>query len=120
MPPLSPTMSDEDYCYLTTTGRTSGRPHTIEIWFGLTGGTLYLLAGGGERADWVRNLRRTPRVTVRIQETIFTGAARVIDGSDEDRHARALLVTKYGPRDQSDLTNWGRRALPIAIDLDLS
>ena len=23
----------EQYCYLTTTGRVSGRPHEIEIWF---------------------------------------------------------------------------------------
>ena len=23
----------DDYCYLTTTGRRSGRPHRIEIWY---------------------------------------------------------------------------------------
>jgi deazaflavin-dependent oxidoreductase (nitroreductase family) len=110
----------EDYCYLTTTGRTSGRPHTIEIWFGLTDETLYMLAGGGERADWVKNLRRTPDVTVKIKETVFIGTARVIDDRKEDQLARALLVTKYQPRDQEDLTDWGRRALPVAIDLELS
>jgi deazaflavin-dependent oxidoreductase (nitroreductase family) len=120
MPPLEPTMADEDYCYLTTTGRSSGRPHTIEIWFGLTGSTLYLLAGGGDRADWVKNLRRSPDVTVKIQETVFPGTARVIGAVDEDGHARALLVEKYQPRDRDDLTDWGRRALPIAIDLELS
>jgi deazaflavin-dependent oxidoreductase (nitroreductase family) len=119
MPPLEPALSDEDYCYLTTTGRTSGRPHTIEIWFGLTDGTLYLLAGSGDRADWVRNLLRTPDVTVKIRETVLTGTARVIGDDDEDRLARSMLVTKYQPRDQDDLTDWGRRALPIAIDLDL-
>jgi deazaflavin-dependent oxidoreductase (nitroreductase family) len=118
MPPLEPTMGDEDYCYLTTTGRTSGRPHTIEIWFCITDRTLYLLAGGGDRADWVRNLRRTPAVTVKIKEMVFTGTARVIDDKNEDRHARAQLVTKYQSRDQDDLTDWGRRALPVAIDLD--
>jgi len=37
---------DEDFCHLTTTGRNSGRPHTIEIWFALHGQTLYMLAGG--------------------------------------------------------------------------
>jgi deazaflavin-dependent oxidoreductase (nitroreductase family) len=120
MPPLNPAMADDNYCYLTTTGRTTGRPHTIEIWFGLTNGTLYLLAGGGDRADWVKNLRRSPDVTVKIRETVYQGAARVIDAADEDRHARTLLVTKYQPRDSDDLTNWGRRALPVAIDLDLS
>jgi hypothetical protein len=32
-------------CYLTTTGRVSGRPHTIEIWFALQDRTLYVLSG---------------------------------------------------------------------------
>jgi hypothetical protein len=49
-------LSGEDYCYLTTKGRVSGRPHEIEIWFGVHGNTLYLLSGGGEESDWVKNL----------------------------------------------------------------
>ena len=39
-------LGSEDFCYLTTTGRTSGKPHEIEIWFALRDGTLYLLSGG--------------------------------------------------------------------------
>ena len=27
-------LAAEQFCYLTTTGRTSGEPRTIEIWFG--------------------------------------------------------------------------------------
>ncbi len=37
---------DEQFCYLTTTGRKTGRPHTIEIWFGFANDTFYLLSGG--------------------------------------------------------------------------
>ncbi len=25
--------ANDDYCYLTTTGHVSSKPHTIEIWF---------------------------------------------------------------------------------------
>jgi deazaflavin-dependent oxidoreductase (nitroreductase family) len=57
---------EEQYCYLTTRGRVSGRPHRIEIWFALDGSTLYLLSGGRERSDWVKNLRATPEVTVEL------------------------------------------------------
>src|SRR4029453_4300561 len=56
----------QPYCYLTTTGRVSGRPHTIEIWFALQDRTLYVLSGGGDRSDWVRNLLRHPEVSVRL------------------------------------------------------
>jgi deazaflavin-dependent oxidoreductase (nitroreductase family) len=120
MPALEPTMADADYCYLTTTGRVSGRPHTIEIWFGLDGGTLYMLAGNGERSDWVRNLRRSPAVGVRIRDVEFAGTARPLGAGEEDARARAMLVAKYQPRYQGDLTEWGRTALPVAVDLDLT
>ena len=117
MPSIDHGMADEDYCYLTTTGRVTGRPHEIEIWFGLEGATLYLLAGGGDRSDWVKNLRRQPAVSVRIRDMQFNGRARVVTDGAEDAKARALLVGKYQPRYAGDLTGWGRRALPVAVDL---
>jgi hypothetical protein len=79
-----------------------------------------MLAGGRERADWVRNLRRNPDIAVKIRNTDFSGTARTIDNLDEDKRARTLLVTKYQPRYQGDLTDWSRSSLPIAVDLDLS
>jgi deazaflavin-dependent oxidoreductase (nitroreductase family) len=73
---LLASLAKEDYCYLTTTGRVSGRPHEIEIWFGLQNSTLYLLSGGGEASDWVKNLLKNPSVTVRIGKCTFAGTAR--------------------------------------------
>ena len=100
----------EPFCYLTTAGRVSGRPHTIEIWFALRDHTLYVLSGGGDGSDWVRNLLRRPEVTVR--------RARVVEpGSDEDELARRLVVAKYQPTYGGDLSGWRRSALPVAVDL---
>jgi deazaflavin-dependent oxidoreductase (nitroreductase family) len=109
---------DEAYCYLTTTGRRSGRPHEIEIWFALAGRTVYLLSGGRDASDWVRNLLATPAVTVRIAGDRFPGAARVVEAPHEDALARGLLVEKYAPGYDGDLTEWRDTALPIAVDLD--
>ena len=75
---VEPDPATESFCYLTTVGRVTGRPHEIEIWFGLAGATLYMLASGRERSDWVKNLRRTPRVVVRIRARQFTGQAREV------------------------------------------
>ena len=69
--------ADDDFCYLTTVGRVSSRPHTIEIWFALQGSTLYMLAGGRYEADWVKNLLRTPAVQVRLRQQTFGATARV-------------------------------------------
>jgi deazaflavin-dependent oxidoreductase (nitroreductase family) len=114
--------ASQAFCYLTTTGRVSGQRHTVEIWFARRGPTVYLLSGGGERADWVRNLRRRPEVTVRIgrrNARELPGHARVLGpGSPEDELARDLLVEKYQPGYGGDLTGWRRSSLPVAIDLE--
>lgn len=108
-----------DYCYLTTKGRRTGGDHTVEIWFGLRGSTLYMLSGGRDRSDWVRNALKTPAVTVRIGDATYDGVARAVEaGTDEDAVARRLLVKKYAPR-SGDLSNWGRTALPVAVELDV-
>jgi deazaflavin-dependent oxidoreductase (nitroreductase family) len=112
-------LTEEPFCYVTTTGRVTGRPHTIEIWFGISGHTLYMLSGGGERSDWVKNLIRTPETTVRIGATEFTGRARVVTEDAEDALARRLLLEKYEPTYSGDLSDWGRTALPVAVDLDV-
>ena len=110
-------LAGENYCYLTTTGRVSGEPREIEIWFELDGSTLYMLSGGRDRSDWVKNLMRDPRVSVRIAGRTFEGRARVVSDSDEDARARALLFEKYSPGYSGDLDDWRERSLPIAVDL---
>jgi deazaflavin-dependent oxidoreductase (nitroreductase family) len=110
-------LADEGFCYVTTTGRRSGAPHRIEIWFGMAGSTIYLLSGGGDRSDWVRNMVQTPDVTVLIGGQTFGGRARIVSDPSEDRRARDLVFAKYNPTYAGDLTGWRDTALPIAIDL---
>lgn len=108
---------DDAYCYLTT-GRRTGRPHTIEIWFGLDAGSLFLLSGGGDRSDWVRNLLLHPEVTVRLGERSFRGRARIVDDPTEDALARRLLASKYqGWTEGARMSGWARTSLAVAVDL---
>jgi deazaflavin-dependent oxidoreductase (nitroreductase family) len=109
--------ADLDYCYVTTTGRRSGSLHTIEIWFALHEGRLYLLSGGGEGSDWVKNLKVHPTVGVRMGDRDMICRAYVVQDSAEDELARRLLVEKYGPRYSGDLSEWARTALAVAIEL---
>lgn len=110
-------MATDDYCYLTTTGRRTGRPHRIEIWYAADGDTLYLLAGGGRSSDWVQNLLADPAVLVELDGRVHSGRGRVLDAGDEDERARSLVFDKYAPRTDDDLTGWRARALPVAVDL---
>ena len=106
------------FAYLTTTGRRTGRPHRIEIWFGRAGGrTLYLLAGGGRRSDWVANLEAAATVEIEVGDGRWTASARIIEDAEEAALARRLLFEKYQPTYGGDLSEWRERALPVAVDL---
>jgi deazaflavin-dependent oxidoreductase (nitroreductase family) len=111
-------LANENFCYLTTTGRVSGRPHEIEIWFGLNNATLYLLSGGMGKSDWVKNLLKNPSVSVRIGKHAFDATARIVQDGQEETMARTLLADKYHEREEDNtLSEWARTALPVAIDI---
>jgi deazaflavin-dependent oxidoreductase (nitroreductase family) len=90
---------EPEFLYLTTTGRRSGLPREIEIWFTSQDGRYHLVAETGERAQWVRNLRADPRVRWRVGARAFRGRARVVDPAREAELAatvRARSRAKYG------------------------
>ncbi len=90
---------EAQYLYLTTTGRRTGRPREIEIWFTRHEGRLYLVAEHRERTRWVQNLRALSRVTVRLGKRTFPARARVIDARPEPELARRVKAhseKKYG------------------------
>jgi len=91
--------AEPPYLYLTTTGRRTGQPREIEIWFTRRGERDYLVAEHGEQAQWVQNLRVEPRVRWRVGEVVRQGRARVVDRAREaELHAavRAASDAKYG------------------------
>jgi deazaflavin-dependent oxidoreductase (nitroreductase family) len=87
------------YLYLTTTGRRSGRPRPIEIWFTRHEGRYYLVAEHGRRAQWVQNILADPVVRVQVGARRFRGRARVIEASGDPvlvRVVRRSSEAKYG------------------------
>lgn len=104
-------LTNLDVLYLTTTGRRTGLPREIEIWFVTNGETLYVLAEHFHKAQWVKNIERNPRVIVRLGDRRFSATARVLD-QDADRavwrRAQELEREKYG---------WGE-GLPVEILLN--
>jgi deazaflavin-dependent oxidoreductase (nitroreductase family) len=118
LPDLLSSLSRQDYCYLTTTGRVTGQPHEIEIWFGANGENIYLLSGGGLDSDWVKNLLRDPVVQVRIGKISFDGIAKLVEDPGEDQLARELLATKYYRwKKGKKMNEWALTAVPVCIKL---
>lgn len=67
-------------CDITTTGRSSGLPRRIEIWYFVVGGQIYLTGTPGPR-DWLANLQANPRLTFHVKE-----------GARADLPARAAVI----------------------------
>ena len=111
-------LAGEDFAYLVTTGRKTGRAHRIEIWFAIENGVLYLLSGGGDSADWVRNIRKDRNVRIQVGSRSTSAKARIVSAAREDQRARELLDAKYmGWRAGKKLSSWARGATPVAVDL---
>jgi deazaflavin-dependent oxidoreductase (nitroreductase family) len=101
-------VADKQVLYLTTIGRTTGLPREIEIWFVVYGERFYLFAEMGEAAGWVKNIKRNPKVTIRIGEWQIDATARVLDRQADRKlwdQVAVMANHKYG---------WGE-GLPVEI-----
>jgi deazaflavin-dependent oxidoreductase (nitroreductase family) len=84
--------------HLTTTGRVTGQPREIEVWFTEHGGHFYLVAER-ESANWVRNIQSQPQVRVRVGNAECHATARVVHNDREPPRVatvKALFEAKYG------------------------
>ncbi len=82
---------------LTVIGRKSGKPHSVKIWFAADAskGKIYVTSARGSDAQWVKNLRKNPQVTLEIDNRVFKGTAvwREDDGVRTD--VIPLFLQKY-------------------------
>jgi deazaflavin-dependent oxidoreductase (nitroreductase family) len=111
---------DKQVLYLTTLERRTALPREIEVWFVVWCERFYLFAETREAAGWVKNIRRNPKVTVRIGEWRIDATARVLD-RDTDRklwdQVAAIARRKYGwgdglPLEITPLSSWAPHSGP--------
>lgn len=73
-------------CDITTTGRRSGQPRRLEIWYFVVDRRVYLTGTPGPR-DWLANLQADPRMTLHVKE-----------GAQADLPARAEIIADPAER----------------------
>lgn len=103
----------EEYCYLTTRGRVTGNPHEIEIWFVIHEGRVYLLSGGMDKSDWVKNLLKEPNVTLRIAGQTFPATASILEDAAIEGLVRMKMAVKYNEWEGRSPSEWARTALAV-------
>ena len=104
-------------CRLTATGRKSGAPRTVTIWFALGPGTVYL-TGGAERPQWCRNVAADPEVVVEIGRERLRGRARVVEDEQEAADIRERFVGRYWMARISRLFGGYTQSVPVVVDVE--
>lgn len=102
---------------LTTTGRRSGLPRTIEIVFHAIDGRIYISGmPRPERRSWLANLATDPRLTLQLKVgprgaatplgPPLSGRARIIDDEAERRAILARVAAAWGRHDLDTMVAW--------------
>ncbi len=96
---------------LRTTGRRSGKAHTVCLSYLPDGDSMVIVAsfgGADQHPAWYHNLRANPEVTVQDGGRVFTASAQTITGAErervwEERVASAPRYSHYQERTDREI-----------------
>jgi deazaflavin-dependent oxidoreductase (nitroreductase family) len=96
----------EKFAYLTTIGRKTRKPHTVELWFAYAGGKIFL-SHEGKYTDWMRNIINDRRVHLRIGKLDLEADARILGAGElQDLGKISLYEKYYGPASKTTIDDW--------------
>ncbi len=103
---------------ITTTGRTSGKPHRVETALIVVDGMLYLSGFPGKR-DWYANLLAHPAFTLHLKERVVADVPAVatpISDAKARRRIIGTIVTRWHRTDE--LESWVAGSPLMALSVD--
>ncbi len=119
-------MADEDlasvtsqkFIHLTTVGRQTHNPHTVELWFAIRGNKVYL-SHEGKETQWMKNIKKSSNVTFEIGGKNFAGYARLLeDQTEESWTAKVALYEKYyGKAAKEVVEDWFSLSKLLAVEV---
>ena len=97
------------FAVLTTTGRRSGKPRRQSVRAIRDGDRVVVVAMMGERAQWLKNGRANPKISLRLHEGTFAGTVREVTDPSEREWARRVYVQTTVANDYFDYAayEWG-------------
>jgi len=104
--------------YFTTIGRRTGAEHSVELWFSLAAGRIFL-SHEGNYTDWMKNIASNKHVRIRIGKVTLDATATILGhGESNELGKRALYEKYYGPASKAKIDDWFE--LSTIIELTLS
>jgi deazaflavin-dependent oxidoreductase (nitroreductase family) len=111
-------VADAKLVHLTTKGRKTGKPHTVEVWFANSGNIVYM-SHEGDYTDWMKNIQEDGTVNLETNGIRFEGKARIVsEGESFQRGKHALYLKYYGKADSDVIDDWFSESTIVEISLD--
>jgi deazaflavin-dependent oxidoreductase (nitroreductase family) len=108
-------VAGEKFIYLTTRGRKTGNPHTVELWFAMAGEKIYL-SHEGAYTDWMKNILNDSQVEFRVGKIKFKGNARIAESGEVFELGKHALYPKYyGKADEDTIDDWFSESTIVEI-----
>ena len=102
---------------ITTTGRTSGLPKRIEIWFHNVDGKIYISGLPGTR-DWYANMLAEPEFTFHIKESVLADLPAKATAIREPDARRTVMAAILGSERTHELDDWVAGSPLVEVELD--
>jgi deazaflavin-dependent oxidoreductase (nitroreductase family) len=100
---------------LTTTGRKSGRPHTVPVSYFETNGEVFIVASNGGKPQhpaWYLNLLAHPEVTIQRGRNVQRATAIT---ADPEQHARLWAYVIATAPSYGNYQKRATRQIPIVL-----
>ena len=110
-------VASQKFIHLTTVGRKTGKPRTVELWFAICGNRVYL-SHEGKEAHWMKNINKSSNVAFEIGGKSFAGKARLLEEQTEESWmAKIALYEKYyGKASKEVIGDWFSLSKVLAVE----
>ncbi|HEX2281369.1 MAG TPA: nitroreductase/quinone reductase family protein [Thermomicrobiales bacterium] len=103
---------------ITTTGRTSGKPSRIEMWFHNVDGDIYISGSPGTR-DWYANMVANPEFTFHLKRsTVADLPARATPITDEESRREIMCRILRDINKPENLDAWVSGSPLVAVTFE--
>jgi len=82
---------------ISVTGRNTGKPITLPVWFVHENDTLWLLPVNGSKTQWYQNLLKNPAITIRVGREERTLNAQALKTAATVGNVIQSFQQKYKP-----------------------
>jgi deazaflavin-dependent oxidoreductase (nitroreductase family) len=116
--PIRAALETDRVIDITTTGRTTGEPRRVEIWFHRIDDRFFITGMPGRR-DWYANLLAQPDFTFHLKgsaQADLPASARIVDDAVERNAILSILLDRLGHADKLD--RWMVASPLIEVEFD--